>query len=88
MEMADRNGQPKGVRRNHTPRHSPGALPLRPPVPILKTHDVALVEAAAGLHLDDLARDHPGLGQAVGLADRDVGGLVLGEQDGLIAEGG
>ncbi len=60
MEMADRNGQPKGVRRNHRLRRRPGPLLPRPPIPILKPHDIALVEATAGLRLDDFERDEAG----------------------------
>ena len=34
--------------------------------------------------LDDFQRHLAGVGQTVGLAQRDVGGLVLGQQDGLV----
>src|SRR5262249_24121356 len=56
-------------------------------VRVLEADDVVLAEVAARLHLDDLEVYLAGVGQAVRLAQRDVGALVLAEQDLLVAAG-
>jgi hypothetical protein len=40
---------------------------------VFKPHDVVFAQVAARLHFDDLQRDAAGVGQAVHLAQRDVG---------------
>jgi hypothetical protein len=54
-------------------------------VGVFESNDVILAEVAARLHLDDFERDLSGVLQAVFDAERDVGRLVLAEQDDLLA---
>ena len=54
-----------------------GSVPV---VDVLKSGDVVLVEIGARLHLDEEGWDLAGIGEAVLLADGDVGRLVLGEE--------
>src|ERR1700712_1452811 len=54
---------------------------------ILEADDVVLAEIGTGLHLDDLERQLPRVRQAVRLAQRDVGALVLGEDRLAVAAG-
>ena len=49
-------------------------------VGVLEAHDVVFSEVAPGLHFDQFQRDLAGIGQAMDLAERDVGTLVLGQQ--------
>src|SRR6516165_11287139 len=56
-------------------------------VDILEAHDVILAQVGAGLHLDDLEGDHAGVLDAVPDANRDVGRLVLLEQEHVLATG-
>src|SRR5690606_15246543 len=56
-------------------------------VGVLETDDVVLAQVAAGLDLDQLQRQLAGIAQAVGDAQRDVGALVLGQQDHLVPAG-
>jgi hypothetical protein len=58
-----------------------------PSVGVFEAHDVVFAQVAARLHLDDLQRHLARVGQAVHLAQRDVGALVLGQQDDLVAVG-
>src|SRR5690348_5216570 len=56
-------------------------------VGVVDPDDVVLTEVGPGLHLDQLERHLAGVLQAVLLAELDVDGLVLGEQDHLVAAG-
>ena len=47
------------------------------PINVLDPDDVVLIEIRPGLNLNQERRDLPRIGEAVWLADRDVGGLVL-----------
>src|SRR5687768_8566564 len=54
-------------------------------VAVLEAHDVVLAEIRAGLHLDDVQRDLAGILDAVLRAERNVGRLILLEQERLLA---
>src|SRR4051812_25439303 len=54
---------------------------------VLEADDVVLAEVGAGLHLDDLERQLARVREAVRLAERDVGALVLGQDRLAIAAG-
>src|SRR5438477_7595092 len=56
-----------------------------PPVGVLEAHDVVLAEIGARLHLDEMERDLAGILQPVADAERNIGRLVLVEQDLLAA---
>jgi hypothetical protein len=49
-------------------------------VDVFKSSDVILIEIGARLHLDEEGGDLSGIGEAMPLADGDVGRLVLGEE--------
>lgn len=54
-------------------------------VGVLEADDVVLAEVRARLDLDQFERDLAGVRQTVGRAERDVGRLVLGQHDLLVA---
>src|SRR5579872_2739310 len=56
-------------------------------VTIIESHDVILAEVGARLHLDDVQRNHPRILDAVLHADRNVGRLVLLQEENLVAAG-
>src|SRR5258706_6570321 len=56
-----------------------------PAVMVLEADDVVFAEIAAGLHLDDMQRDLARVLQAVRRAKRDIGRLVLGQHQLLVA---
>ena len=56
-------------------------------VVVFKPNDIVLTQVATRLHLDDLEWHGAGVGETVGFAQRDVGGLIFGQQDGLVAIG-
>ena len=58
-----------------------------PCVDILEAHDVVFAQVATGLDLDDLQGNGPGVLQPVVAAHRDVGRLVLGDQECPIVAG-
>src|SRR5262245_37454388 len=49
------------------------------PVGVVETDDVVLAQVRAGLDLDEVKRDVPGVLQSMLRPARDVGGLVLAE---------
>src|SRR5215472_4966905 len=53
-------------------------------IDVLEAHDVVLAQVRAGLHLDDLERDHARVLDPVLHAYRDVGRLVLFEEKYLL----
>src|ERR1700730_3934686 len=56
-----------------------------PAVMVLEADDVVVVEIAAGLHLDDGERDLARVFHPLPRAERDVGRLVLGQHQSLVA---
>src|SRR5688572_26497433 len=62
-----------------------GAASFHAAVGVFETDDVVLAKIAAGLHLDDLERNLARVGQAVDLAEGNVGALVLAEDADLVA---
>src|SRR5688572_19424506 len=52
---------------------------------VIEADDVVLAEIAARLHLDDLQRFRPRVLDAMYGADRNVGGLVLGQREDIVA---
>lgn len=56
-----------------------------PVVTVFESNDIILAEIAAGLHFDDFQRDVAKVFQTVFHSYRDVGGLVFGEQQNLVA---
>src|SRR5690606_34728776 len=65
-------------------RGEAGRAPSGATVDVVQPHDVVLAEVAAGLHLDQLQRHLARVAQAVHAAERDVGALVLAEQEHLV----
>src|SRR3569833_3314642 len=63
------------------------AISGRKAIRILEADDVVLAEVGAGLHLDDLERQLARIREAVRLAERDVGALVLGQDHLAVAAG-
>src|SRR5262249_39108824 len=55
-------------------------------VVVLEAHNVVFAEIAAALHLDQLERDPPRIGEAMHGADRDVDGFVLVHSANLLAD--
>ena len=56
-------------------------------VVVFKPHDIVLTQINPGLYLDDFERDVSGVGQTMGFAQRNIGRLIFGQQDGLVAIG-
>ena len=54
-------------------------------IAVLEAHDVVLAEIGAGLHLDDVQRNLAGILDAMLRAERNVGRLILLEQERLLA---
>src|SRR5207342_3902917 len=61
------------------------ASPSAASVHVLEADDVVLAQIAARLHLDQFQRHHARILEAVLHAQRDVGALVLREDDRLVA---
>src|SRR4051794_12733333 len=61
------------------PRGNRAFAALIPPVTVLEAHDIVLPEIGAALYFDDVQRDLSRILQPVRGAQRDVGGLVLGQ---------
>src|SRR6201993_4078353 len=64
---------------------SPSGLGALASVSVLEAHDVVLPEVGARLHLDDLEHDGARILDAVLHADRDIGRLVLLEEEHFLA---
>ena len=77
---ANQTGQPTGDL--HRVRYR-----LRSAVSVLEADDVVLAEIGARLHLDEVERDLAGIFEAVARAERNVGRLVLVQDQLLIALG-
>ncbi len=56
-------------------------------VDVFEADDVVFAQVATGLHFDQLQRYLAGVGQAVHGGHRQVGGLVLGQQEDLVVTG-
>ena len=56
-------------------------------IDVFETFDVVLTQVAARLHFDDFQRDLAWVFQAMDRRDRDVGGLVFGEQEHILIAG-
>src|SRR5512142_1106384 len=67
-----------GSKRRAWSRAGPSAAAA---VVVLEAHDVVFAKVRARLHLDDLQRHLARVGEAVRFAERDVGALVLAEQE-------
>src|SRR5580658_11073952 len=55
-------------------------------VTVFEANDIVFTEVAARLHLDDVQGDLPGVLDAMTNPDRNVGGLVLLQQECFLAE--
>src|SRR5690606_883704 len=70
-----------------------GSAPVHPPsaggpaVGVVEADDVVLAEVGTALHLDDVQLHLAGVLQAVDDPEGNIGGLVLGEQQFLVAAG-
>src|SRR5258707_6610159 len=62
-----------------------GSLGSFPAVSVLEAHDVVLAEIGARLHLDEMKGNFPRILQPVPRAERDIGRLVLVQEDLVVA---
>src|SRR5262245_49585078 len=56
-----------------------------PPIDVVISDDIVLIEIGPRLDLDEEGRDLTRVGEAMLLADRDIGGLVLAQHLDLVA---
>jgi hypothetical protein len=57
-----------------------------PVIDVIEPHDVILAQIAAHLHLDQLQRDFPRIGEAMDCTDRHVDRFIFVDQSHLLAD--